>query len=164
MPAVRLYRGDAVSALSKLLQRTLNLRRKETERKELPRSARVGAWGEEQAAAYLSARGYTVLGRNVRPNRRDELDLVVRQGDTLVFVEVKTRHRETFARPARAVNPAKRHALNRAAVAYLRKARFPDLYYRFDVIEVLGQPEEGEPLIRHLENAFSFERRFVFPV
>lgn len=151
-----------MSALSRLLRRVL--RRKETEHGEPPRSARVGAWGEERAAAYLSARGYTVLGRNVRPNRRDELDLIARQGEILVFVEVKTRRRETFGRPARAVDPAKRHALNRAAAAYLRKARFPDMYYRFDVIEVLGQPEEGEPLIRHLEDAFPFERRFVFPL
>jgi len=129
-----------------------------------PRSARVGAWGEERAAEYLEAHGYTVIGRNVRPDRRDELDIVARIGETLVFVEVKTRRREAFGRPMRAVDRGKRHALNRAAAAYLRKAGFPKLYYRFDVIEVLGQPEDGEPLIRHLDDAFPFEVRFKFPV
>ena len=129
-----------------------------------PRSARVGAWGEERAAEYLEAHGYTVIGRNVRPDRRDELDIVARIGETLVFVEVKTRRREAFGRPMRAVDRGKRHALNRAAAAYLRKAGFPKLYYRFDVIEVLGQPEDGEPLIRHLDDAFPFEARFKFPV
>ncbi len=129
-----------------------------------PRTAEVGRWGEAQAEDYLRRAGYEVLGRNVRPNRHDELDLVVRKGDVLVFVEVKTRGREGLARPSRAVDRAKRHALNRAAAAYLRQARYPDLFYRFDVVEVLGQPEEGAPLVRHLEDAFPFERRFVFPV
>jgi len=129
-----------------------------------PRSAVVGQWGEERAAAFLKASGYTVLGRNVRPNRHDEIDIVARTGETLVFVEVKTRRREEFGRPMMAVDKEKRHALNRAAAAYLRKAKYPDLFYRFDVVEVLGQPEEGEPEIRHLDNAFPFERRFVFPV
>ncbi len=132
--------------------------------KPLPRSAAVGTWGEEQAATYLKTQGYEVLGRNVRPTRHDEIDLIVRKGEILVFVEVKTRRREDFGRPLRAVDKDKRHALNRAAAAYLRKTNYPNLFYRFDVIEVLGQPEEGTPVIRHLDNAFPFERRFVFPV
>ena len=130
----------------------------------LARSAIVGAWGEERAAAFLKAAGFTVLGRNVRPNRHDEIDIVARTGEILVFVEVKTRRSEDFGRPLMAVDKEKRHALNRAAAAYLRKAKFPWLYYRFDVVEVLGQPEEGEPLIRHLDDAFPFEQRFKFPV
>lgn len=139
-------------------------RGKSMNRALLPRSAIVGEWGEEQAARYLLKEGYTVIGRNLRPTRRDELDIVVRKGESLVFVEVKTRKREDYGRPARAVTRGKRHALNRAAAAFLRRARYPELYYRFDVIEVLGQPEDGEPLVRHIEDAFPFERRFVFPV
>jgi len=81
-----------------------------------------------------------------------------------VFVEVKARRREDFGRPLRAVDNDKRHALNRAAAAYLRKAKYPSLFYRFDVVEVLGQPDEGEPVIRHLDDAFPFEQRFKFPV
>ena len=134
--------------------------------KPLPqvRSAVVGAWGEERAAAFLKAAGYAVLGRNVRPNRHDEIDIVARTGEILVFIEVKTRRREEFGRPMMAVDKDKRHALNRAAAAYLRKAKFPNLFYRFDVVEVLGQPEEGAPLIRHIDDAFPFEPRFKFPV
>jgi putative endonuclease len=134
------------------------------EKPSRPRSAVVGTWGEDQAAIFLKAHGFTVLGRNVRPDRRDELDIVARTGETLVFVEVKTRRREDFARPMTAVDARKRHALNRAAAAYLRRAGYPDLFYRFDVIEVLGRPEEGEPLVRHTEDAVPFERRFKFPV
>lgn len=134
------------------------------QRPSQPRSAVVGAWGEERAVAFLKAAGYTVLGRNVRPNRHDEIDIVAQTGEVLVFVEVKARRREEFGRPLMAVDKDKRHALNRAAAAYLRKAKFPNLFYRFDVVEVLGQPEDGEPLIRHLDDAFPFEQRFRFPV
>ena len=150
-----------MSLISRLLRR---LTGRDGEGKPQPRSAVVGLWGEEKAAAFLRANGFTVLGRNVRPDKRDEIDVVARIGETLVFVEVKTRRREDFGRPLMAVDKKKRHALNRAAAAYLRRAKFPNLYYRFDVIEVLGQPEEGEPVIRHLDDAFPFESRFKFPV
>ena len=129
-----------------------------------PRSAVVGKWGEARAADFLASNGFTILGRNVRPNKRDEIDIVARKGETLVFVEVKTRRHGDFARPMTAVDKRKRHALNRAAAAWLRKARYPHMFYRFDVVEVVGAPEEGEPQIRHIEDAFPFERRFMFPV
>ena len=129
-----------------------------------PRSASVGEWGEEQAAVFLKRGGFQVLGRNVRPTRHDEIDLIARKGETLVFVEVKTRRQEDFGRPARTVDKGKRHALNRAAAAYLRNANYPDLFYRFDIIEVLGQPESvAPPTIRHIEDAFPFEVRRAFP-
>ena len=150
-----------MSGVAKLLRRFLG---RGGDDKPLPRSALVGAWGEERAAAFLKDKGFTIVGRNVRPNKRDEIDIVARIGETLVFVEVKARRREDFGRPLRAVDKDKRHALNRAAAAYLRQAKFPNLFYRFDVVEVLGQPDEGEPDIRHLDDAFPFERRFKFPV
>ena len=124
----------------------------------------IGNWGEAQAAGFLAEQGYQILGRNVRPNRHDEIDIVALTGQILVFVEVKTRRQEQYGRPLRAVDIKKRHALNRAAAAYLRKAKFPNMFYRFDVIEVLGQPGDKAPIIRHLENAFQFESRFKFPV
>lgn len=131
--------------------------------REQPRSARVGAWGEACAARYLRQQGYRIVGQNVRPTQHDELDILALKGETLVFVEVKTRKRDDFVRPVRAVDAAKRHALNRAAAAYVRRARQPNLFYRFDVIEVVGQPEAKEPpTIRHLENVFAFESRFYF--
>ena len=132
--------------------------------KARPRSAIVGSWGEDQATSFLEAHGYTIVGRNVRPNKRDEIDIVARIGETLVFVEVKTRQSEDFGRPVMAVDKDKRHALNRAAAAFLRAAKHPNLFYRFDVIEVLGQPEDGKPVFRHLDDAFPFEQRFKFPV
>jgi putative endonuclease len=137
--------------------------RKKSDR-QLPKSAIVGVWGEQTAAGYLKKKGYRIIGCNVRPDRRDEIDIIARIAESLVFVEVKTRADENFGAPFSAVDSVKRHSLNRAAAAYLRKTRFPDLYYRFDVIEVIGRPAGPEPEIRHIEDAFPFEKRFKFPV
>jgi putative endonuclease len=122
----------------------------------------VGRWGEDLAVAHLKRAGYRILGRRVRPDRRDEIDIVARTDDVLVFVEVKTRASESFGRPAEAVNHAKRHALNRAAVRYLRRLGFPRLVYRFDVVEVIGHPG-GTAVLRQTENAFPFDRRYLLP-
>jgi putative endonuclease len=124
----------------------------------------TGRWGEDVAAAFLERAGYRILGRRVRPDRRDELDIVARLGDSLVFVEVKTRASEDFARPFAAVNAAKRQALNRAAVHYLRQLDFPKLYYRFDTIEVVGTEGAPDPVVRHIENAFPFAKRYMLGV
>ena len=125
----------------------------------IPAPVDLGAWGEGCAADWLRGNGWKILGRRVRPNRRDELDLVATRRGVLAFVEVKTRTDERVSRPAAAVNAAKRHALNRAARAFLRQAAFPDLIYRFDIVEVVGRPGTAPPAIRHHENAFPFERR-----
>jgi putative endonuclease len=83
----------------------------------------------------------------------DELDLIGRQGDTLIFVEVKTRASEDFGRPAAAVNRAKRKKLSRAAIRFLKNHKLRPPYIRFDVVEVVGK----KPEIRHIPNAFQLE-------
>ncbi|OGV42573.1 MAG: hypothetical protein A2X46_04730 [Lentisphaerae bacterium GWF2_57_35] len=124
---------------------------------EEPAHLRAGCWGEEWAARVLKEKGYKILGQRVRMGRRDELDIVARQKDTLVFVEVKTRKSEDFGSPASAVNRAKRHTLSRAAIRYLGKIRKKPDYVRFDVVEVVGEEGEGIPVIRHIENAFTMD-------
>jgi len=123
----------------------------------------TGRWGEDLAADFLVRAGYRILGRRVHPDRHDEIDLVARKDESLVFVEVKTRATEEFGRPLAAVNTAKRKALNRAAVRYLQQLKFPKLYYRFDTIEVVGT-KGAEPVVRHIENAFPFDRRYMLGV
>ncbi len=120
-------------------------------------SAEFGRWGEDVAAELLARKGYKILGRRVRPNRHDEIDIVARIGNMVAFVEVKARRSEAFGRPAAAVGREKRHALNRAATAYLKKLGFPKCFCRFDVVEVIASPGETSPVTRHLENAFPFE-------
>ncbi|MCX7819023.1 MAG: YraN family protein [Kiritimatiellae bacterium] len=120
---------------------------------------RPGEWGERVAECHLRRAGIRIIGRNVRVGRRDELDLIGWDSDTLVFVEVKTRASEEFGPPVSAVGPAKRRHLSRAAVRFLR-GRYrgpPPAYLRFDVVEVVGRPDQGKPLVRHLRNVFPLE-------
>jgi putative endonuclease len=125
-------------------------------RKEAPH-LKTGRWGEKQAEKFLKRSGFKILGRRVRAGKHDEMDLVVRQDDTMVFVEVKTRKNETFGRPASAVNREKRRKLSRAAVAFLKKRKLRPPYIRFDIVEVIGSPGNVAPEIRHIENAFQLE-------
>lgn len=133
-------------------------------RSRSPETADAGRWGEEIAARWLAGHGYAIIGQRVRPNRRDELDLIVQRGACLVFVEVKTRRNENYGRPVAAVNARKRHSLCRAAAAYLRRARYPEGCYRFDVVEVVGRPGPDAPVVRHIKDAFRFDPRYRFPV
>lgn len=130
----------------------------------LPFHLRTGVWGEAQAEAFLKRKGYRILGRRVKVTARDELDLVAREGEILVFVEVKTRKSEAFGRPVEAVDPAKRHTVSRAAVRYLQKLKYPAVYVRFDVVEVIGQEGGADPVVRHIENAFTLDSRYRLPM
>jgi len=132
-----------------------------------PRATRrqqTGLWGEGEAERYLKARGYAVLGRRFRIGPRDEIDLICRVRDTLVFVEVKTRANEDFGRPAAAVNRRKQHRLARAAMRYLKRLKSQPAGFRFDVVEVVGGPQDcPKPAIRHIENAFPLPEYFRVP-
>jgi putative endonuclease len=120
-------------------------------KKEAPH-LRTGRRGEAQAEEFLKRAGLKMIARNVRVGY-DELDLIAQQGDTLVFVEVKTRANEHFGRPVAAVNRAKRRKLSRAAMHFLKKRKLRPPFIRFDVVEVVGE----KPEIRHIQNAFTLE-------
>lgn len=128
----------------------------------LPFHLATGLWGEREAEQFLAARGYRILSRRFRVTLRDEVDLVARDGEVLVFVEVKTRKTESYGRPLSAVDRKKRHVMSRAAVRYLHRLGKP-VNFRFDVVEVIGSREGGNPLIRHIENAFLLDRCYVLP-
>ena len=116
---------------------------------------RVGRQGEDLAEKHLKARGLRVLERNFR-TRHGELDLVCRAGDTLVFVEVKTRKAGSRAAPHQALTPAKRARLARAAAEYLSAHGGWDAPCRFDLVEVVA-PGEPDQALRHIENAFTLD-------
>jgi putative endonuclease len=128
-----------------------------------PEHLRTGRWGEEQAAKFLRARGLRILGRRVRVGRRDEIDLLAREKDCLVFVEVKTRRNEDFGSPASAVDRRKQRVLSRAALRYMTKLKEKPPYYRFDIVEVVGRRDEEGPTVRHLPAAFSMDPRYRVP-
>jgi putative endonuclease len=110
-----------------------------------------GAQGESAARDHLAAKGLKFLTANYM-GRRGEIDLVFRDADCLVFVEVKTRS-SGWTRPERAVNAAKQRALRRTAQDYMRQLKTQEIKYRFDIVEVLLQDGEISE-IRHLENTF----------
>src|SRR5216110_933975 len=98
---------------------------------------RRGARGEKLACRFLRRNGYKVLYRNFRGRTGGEIDIVCRDNDTLVFVEVKTRTREDFGRPSAAVNRDKQKRIARGGLAWLRLLDNPDILFRFDVVEVV---------------------------
>ena len=99
---------------------------------------RLGADGEAQAAAWYEARGYVVLERNWRC-REGELDLVLANGATIVFCEVKTRTSTRFGVPAEAVTVAKQRRIRMLAARYLAASPHRRASVRFDVVAVLGR-------------------------
>lgn len=111
----------------------------------------VGIWGEQLAERHLRKKGYRILGRRVRIGKHDELDIVARKDDVLVFLEVKTKSDDAVLRPLASIDQRKRLALARAAREYIQRLNNPPIYYRFDVIEVVG--DKGKAAIHHIEYA-----------
>ncbi|MEI6861010.1 MAG: YraN family protein [Verrucomicrobiota bacterium] len=125
--------------------------------------AAAGAAGEQAAADFLCAQGWHIVARNWRSprDRRDELDLVGRDGDVLVFVEVKTRAATALVAGYDTVNARKKRVLRRAATAYLRGLRPPPATFRLDVVEVATHADGRPPDVRHFENVPLFPKHFL---
>jgi putative endonuclease len=122
----------------------------------------LGQWGEVLAALYLKKQGYQIIARNVTlPLGRTpegtpitgELDIVALDGQTLVFVEVKTRSSDQLALPEAAVTPAKQRKLARTARRYRRLIGPIDMPYRFDVVSIVASGQT-EPQLRLLKDFF----------
>jgi len=124
---------------------------------EEPAHLKSGRWGEGLAVRLLKRKHYKIVGQRVRVGRRDEIDIIAKDGPTLVFAEVKTRKNEDYGRPFSAVDKAKRKHLSRAAVAWLKRTKSEPDFIRFDVVEVVGEPGGDAPEIRHIENAFPLD-------
>lgn len=110
-----------------------------------------GDLGEDAAARYLEEQGFRVLDRNWR-YRQWELDLVCRDGDTLVFVEVKTRGAGAMGTPADGLDRKKQARLVKAASQYLSRKKLWDEPCRFDLAAVIDTGTSMD--VEHTENAF----------
>jgi putative endonuclease len=110
----------------------------------------LGDRGERAAARYLRRRGLRVITRGYR-TALGEIDLIARDGDTLVFVEVKTRR---AGLPAEAVTAEKERRLTLTALQFLRRYRLLEQRCRFDVVAVVWPDAAGSPTIQHIVNAF----------
>jgi putative endonuclease len=128
--------------------------------KEQPEHLRRGELGERAAKKHLQKLGLKFLTANFRSDR-GEIDLVFRDDDCLVFVEVKSRSSEDWTRPAAAVNARKRRLLSQTALDYLKLLKNPEVKIRFDIVEVLladGVVRE----VRHLPNTFSMSKPYRY--
>ncbi|MGY2002227.1 YraN family protein [Blastococcus sp. SYSU DS1024] len=119
----------------------------------MPPTTELGARGERIAVAYLTDAGLRVLDRNWRC-REGELDLVAREGDALVFCEVKTRAGTGYGHPVEAVTPAKQRRLRVLAQRWLAAHDEHAPEVRFDVVGVLAH-RERPAVVTHLRGAFS---------
>jgi len=113
-------------------------------------SNELGKQGEEIATAYLLKQGYLILDINWRAGR-NEIDLIAKDKDFLVIIEVKSRRSDTFMEPEEAVTKEKQQALIRAANAYIYQKNI-SLETRFDIISIIHN--KNETRINHLKDAF----------
>ncbi len=111
----------------------------------------LGNKGEMLASRYLLDKGYAVLHYNWRSGHK-EIDLIAKERDTLVFVEVKSRTSELYGNAEDAVDERKMRLLISAAESYVTRFKI-DLKFRFDVITVIGNCEPYR--IEHIEDAFA---------
>jgi putative endonuclease len=120
-----------------------------------------GRRGEEEACRFLRKRGYKVLYRNFKGRTGGEVDIVCRDRDTLVFVEVKTRASEDLRRPVDEIREFQKRQISRGALAWLRMLDNPDIPFRFDVVEVIGDGE-AKPACELIQDAFQLSAPYMY--
>jgi len=111
----------------------------------------LGKTGEDLACRELERRGYAILARRYR-RRGGEIDIIARDGPTLVFVEVKTRETDGFGEGAEAVTRLKQRRLTRLAVDYMMRRRIEECPCRFDVVSI--RFDGSRPVVEVFQNAF----------
>jgi putative endonuclease len=125
-----------------------------------PEHLRRGELGERAAKEFLARAGLKFLAANFR-SEHGEIDLIFREQDCLVFVEVKTRSSEAWTRPAAAVNARKKKLLSQTGLDYLRLLKNPEVKFRFDIVEVLLR-DGAVAEVRHLPNSFALSKPYRY--
>lgn len=114
----------------------------------------LGRTGEDLAAKHLEGRGYRILERNYSAPY-GEIDLIALDGDTVAFVEVKTRTTDAYGAPELAVDRRKQERMVKAALGYLKHKKLHQMSCRFDVVAISGAAGERVEVI---QNAFEMDR------
>ncbi len=112
----------------------------------------TGQRGEDAAARFLRRQGYRILDRNVRLGR-NEIDIIAQEGDTIAFVEVRSRTAADAIAPEDTVGPVKQQRLRTAANIWLGQHQEAAMHYRFDVVGVI-LPDRGKAEITLYRDAF----------
>ena len=119
-------------------------------------SIALGRKGEDLAARHLESLGYTILHRNWRAKGiRQEIDIIAQDGDTIVFVEVKTARTKSFGDPLNWITPRKCAAIITAAQAFLAGWHKSDSDFRFDAVTVGPPDAKGDLPVNHIPAAFT---------
>lgn len=117
----------------------------------LNKRQQYGHKSESAAVDFLRRNGYRILARNYR-TRLGEIDVIAKDGDTIVFVEVKARRSNRYGPPKAAVTPAKQRKISMVALQYLKDAQLTDTSARFDVVAICSQDNRSR--IEIIKNAF----------
>ena len=117
-------------------------------------NVKKGHAGEALAMAFLKNADHQIREKNYK-KPSGEIDLITQDGDMLVFIEVKYRKNLDYGYPREAVNRSKQKRIAKTALWYLKEQQLDDVRVRFDVIEIY-YCSDGEQVINHFENAFSF--------
>ena len=127
-----------------------------TESKTPTHNQRLGRWGEQAARDYLTSMGLQIVDSNVR-SAYGEIDVLARQGDMLVFCEVKTRRTRTYGHPEVAVTPRKQEHMRNAALDYLQTHDLLDSPWRIDVLAIEKGPNDPNESVKvtWFQNALS---------
>ncbi len=115
------------------------------------RSQQFGEKGESIAVNCLKKQGYRIIELNYR-TKLGEIDIIAKQGETLVFIEVKARKSSRFGRPELAVTPKKQRKISMVALYYLKSTKQSNAKARFDVVAI-NSTDDG-PNIKIIKNAF----------
>ena len=119
----------------------------------------LGKKGEDIACKFLEKNGYQIMERNYR-NRAGEIDIIARDKDDIVFVEIKTKISKDFAQPELSVNPSKQRKIVKTALTYLMGKGINKTGCRFDVIGITGEKEQRK--IELIKNAFTPDGRYMY--
>lgn len=112
----------------------------------------TGTRGEDIAATFLKKQGYKIVEKN-HHQRYGEIDIIAREGDTLVFVEVKTRRSDKYGNPLEAIDRRKQQKMSLVALGYLNNNKMMDCAARFDVVAIMLQANQA-PQIELVRDAF----------
>lgn len=119
----------------------------------------LGKKGEDIACKFLEKNGYQIMERNYR-NRAGEIDIIAKDKDDIVFVEIKTKMSKDFAQPELSVNPSKQKKIVKTALTYLIGKGIKATGCRFDVIGITGEKEQRK--IELIKNAFTPDGRYMY--
>lgn len=118
-----------------------------------------GNSGEEVAVDLLKNNGYKILARNYK-SKLGEIDIVAYDKDTVCFVEVKTRHSDTFGLPQEAISAAKQRRISKAALMFLKEKNLLERKARFDVVSIIYT--QDSPKLELIKDAFELNGSFTY--